>query len=112
MIFGVVFEGAVLGQSEPSKVEELIDALADELYELDTTDLSVAATLSTGTFEVSLTVDAEDVEAAIVQAAATLRTAIHAIGGATPGWEVVAAKARQVEPVPEVDTVAACTASA
>jgi hypothetical protein len=36
-------------------------------------------------------VDADDPASAMVKAFATLRAAIHAIGDATPGWEMTSA---------------------
>jgi hypothetical protein len=55
------------------------------------TDPDLAADLADGCVDVQMTVDAEDPAAAIVKALATLRSAIHVIGDATPGWETATA---------------------
>jgi hypothetical protein len=69
-----------------------MDALLD-LEDADPaiTDPDLAANVEIGCVDVQMTVDAEDPAAAMVKALATLRSAIHAIGDATPGWETATA---------------------
>ena len=69
-------------------LDPLMEALLD-LEEADAaiTDPDLAADMTTGCVDVQMIVDADDPAAAMVKALATLRAAIHAIGGATPGWE-------------------------
>jgi hypothetical protein len=68
------------------------DALADALYDLDTadpvvTDTDLTASLADRRVIVSMVVDADDPADAATKALCAVRTAIHAIGDATPGWE-------------------------
>lgn len=79
------------GSFEP-RLGRLMDALLD-LEAADTVieDPDLVADLSSGRVDVQMIVDAEDPAAAMVKAFATLRTAIHAIGDATPGWETASA---------------------
>lgn len=68
------------------------DALADALYELDEADPAVSdadltARLADGSVTASLVVEADDPAAAATKALCAVRTAIHAIGDGTPGWE-------------------------
>ena len=68
------------------------DALADALYELDAADPAVSdadltARLADGRVTAAMVVDAEDPADAATKALCAVRTAIHAIGDATPGWE-------------------------
>ncbi len=72
--------------------EEMFDALADALYDLeagdeDIEDTDLGASLADGRATVTMTVDAGDPALAGTKALAAVRAAIHAIGGATPGWE-------------------------
>lgn len=53
---------------------------------LDVTDPSIGGTLSDGDIEFSLAVEAETLEEATASVFVTIRTAIHAAGGGTPGW--------------------------
>ena len=69
-----------------------MDALLDlEAADAAIEDPDLEADLSSGHVDVQMIVDAEDPAAAMVKAFATLRSAIHAIGGATPGWETASA---------------------
>jgi len=74
------------------RLEPLMDALLD-LEEADASiqDPDIAADVSTGHVDVQMIVDADDPASAMVKAFATLRAAIHAIGDATPGWELSSA---------------------
>jgi hypothetical protein len=60
-------------------------------------DPEIAADLGTCSLDVQMIVEAEDPAAAMVKALATLRAAIHGIGGATPHWETTTA-VMHVEP--------------
>ncbi len=77
---------------EAGDFEERLTALMDALLDLEdadgaVTDPDVAATLAGLRADVQMTIEAADPAAAAVQALATLRAAIHAMGDATPGWE-------------------------
>jgi hypothetical protein len=80
-----------LESCEP-RLEPLMDALLD-LEEADPSieDPDIAANVSTGCVDVQMLVNADDPSLAMVKAFATLRSAIHAIGDATPGWEMSSA---------------------
>jgi hypothetical protein len=99
MNFQVDIEAIVQGRGDPDALEKFFDLLTDEMAELDADNLGVGATLSAGTFEVTLTLQADTIEQAAANAIALLRTAIHAAGGATPGWDVkfLAASTRWVD---------------
>jgi hypothetical protein len=76
----------------PAPCGERLDPLMETLLDLeeadpDIEDPDLAADLSTGHVDVQMVVEADDPAAAMVKALATLRSAIHAIGDATPGWE-------------------------
>jgi hypothetical protein len=79
------------GSCEP-RLEPLMDALLD-LEETDACieDPDIAADVSSGCVDVQMLVEADDPASAMVRAFATLRSAIHAIGDATPGWEMASA---------------------
>ena len=73
-----------------------LDPLMEALLRLEAADGAIedpdlAADLGTGHVDVQLTVEAADPAAAMVKALATLRAAIHAIGGTDSGWETTAA---------------------
>lgn len=73
------------------ELDEFTDELMDQLLELEDrphiADPSVGASLAAGTFEVDLTIEAADSVAAHTCFMTTLRTALHAMGMGTPGWE-------------------------
>jgi hypothetical protein len=73
-----------------------LDPLMEALLRLEAADGAIedpdlAADLGTGHVDVQMTVEAADPAAAMVQALATLRAAIRAIGGSDSGWETTAA---------------------
>lgn len=95
----------VLCIGDLSDFEARLDGLMNALLELAEQDPSIedpdlAATLTTGRVDVQMTVEAEDPAEAMVKALCTLRSAIHAIGDATPGWETARA-VMHVAPVEE-----------
>jgi hypothetical protein len=72
--------------------EDRFDALADALYDIDAgdpavEDMDLTASLADSRAVVSMMVVADDPAEACVKALCAVRTAIHAIGDATPGWE-------------------------
>jgi hypothetical protein len=84
MLFNIAVRVRFAG--DLSELEQLLDAVMEELIELRTTDPSIGGTLSDGDIEFSLTVEAATLEKATEQAFGTIRSAIHAAGGGTPGW--------------------------
>jgi hypothetical protein len=72
--------------------EKRFTMLADALYDLDGSDPGISdadlgAALTEGRVTATMTVDAADPVAAATKALCAVRSAIHAIGGFTPGWE-------------------------
>ena len=72
--------------------EKRFVAMADALYDLDASDpeisdTDVGASLTDGRVTVNMTVEAADPADAGTKALCTVRSAIHTIGDATPGWE-------------------------
>jgi hypothetical protein len=86
MKLGVTVEGVVLGTSDTDQLDAHLDQVMEELLRLGAADPSINATLATGAVEVSIAVDAPTFEKAAETGLATLRTAVHAAGGATPDW--------------------------
>jgi len=80
----------------PDSCEPRLDPLLEALLDLEAADAAIAdpdlaAELSTGRVDVQMIIEADDPAEAMVKALATLRSAIHAIGDATPGWETATA---------------------
>jgi hypothetical protein len=72
------------------QLESSIDSIMDELVHLadvdpQVSDPDIGANFSTGLVEFRLMVDADE-EHAVPKALATIRSAIHKAGGATPDW--------------------------
>jgi hypothetical protein len=84
MLFNVAVQVRFTG--DLSGLEKLLDAVMEELVKLDVTDPSIGGTLSDGDIEFSLAVEAETLEKATATTFGTIRAAIHAAGGGTPGW--------------------------
>jgi hypothetical protein len=84
MLFNVAVQVRFIG--DLSDLEKLLDVVMEELVKLDVTDPSIGGTLSDGDIELTLAVEAETLEKATASAFGTIRTAIHAAGGGTPGW--------------------------
>lgn len=78
----------VSGHQSVEELEEFIDKLADELYDLDgVQDPDLGASLTAATLDITMTIVSEDEAAAFSCAIARARSAIHAADGCTPGWE-------------------------
>jgi hypothetical protein len=84
MLFIVAVQVRFIG--DLSDLEKLLDVVMEELVKLDVTDPSIGGTLSDGDIELTLAIEAETLEKATASAFGTIRTAIHAAGGGTPGW--------------------------
>lgn len=73
---------------DADQAEAAFEPLADAVYELvDVADADLGARLAESEFDFTMFVDAEDEVAALTAGLAAVRTAIHAVGGATPSWE-------------------------
>ena len=84
MLYNVALQVQFTG--DLSELEKLLDVVMEELVRLDVTDPSIGGTLADGDIEFSLAVEDEMLEKATASAFGTIRTAIHAAGGGTPGW--------------------------
>lgn len=79
------------------EMEELFEPLADALYDLtNVIDADLGANLDRGQFDFTMAVDADDEVAALQAGIAAVRSAVHATGGGTPGWEQHFETIRQV----------------
>jgi|GEM_PF-6288603 len=88
MKLGVEFDARL--KAPPADVEAFgvhADLVADELAKLGVTDPFVAAEGSSGKFHIALVIEAETEIDAIQAALGTIRSAIHAAGWGTPGWD-------------------------
>ena len=73
-------------------VEAVFDSVTQQLHDVesvnsDLSDASSFANASQGVFTLALVGIGETVAEASAKAVAGIRTAIHASGGATPGWD-------------------------
>jgi hypothetical protein len=84
MLFNVAVQVRFTG--DLSGLEQALDLVMEELVKLDVTDPSIGGTLSDGDIELSLAVETDTLENATASAFGTIRAAIHAAGGGTPGW--------------------------
>jgi hypothetical protein len=71
------------------QMEALFDALADQVADLAGMDGDVSADLATRTVTIHLSIGGRDDEAAFALGLAAARTAVHAAGLPTPGWEKI-----------------------
>ncbi|MEV0612879.1 hypothetical protein AB0I81_06100 [Nonomuraea sp. NPDC050404] len=88
------------------RLDELMNALLD-LEDMDPAieDPDLAATLTTGVVDVQMITEADDPAEAMVKALCFLRSALHSIGDATPGWETQRA-VMHVAPADDTDRLA------
>ncbi len=68
--------------------DEQTDQLMDALMDLhDITDPDIAVSLTEGIIDVSMIVEVDAFDEAANKSRSAVRSAIHAIGGWTPGWD-------------------------
>jgi hypothetical protein len=75
-----------MGADRPG-LETHLDDVAASLAELPDVDGDIGANLATGHVDLCMTLSAADRYEALTKALTSARTAIHAAGGHTPGWE-------------------------
>jgi hypothetical protein len=94
--------------------DDRFDALTDAVAHIEDADPAIedadlTASLAEGWISVSMVIDAGDLESAGQKLIATVRAALHKIGGETPGWESLAALVREecmaVQPAPDREIV-------
>lgn len=78
--------GAPQDEGARSDLEAHLDDVAAAFCDLDV-DGDVGADLAAGRIDLCMTLDAANRMDALTCAVSAARTAIHAAGGATPGWE-------------------------
>ena len=84
MLFNVTVKVKFSGHLDG--LEQMLDRMMAELVALRAIDPSIGGTLTDGEIEFGLAVEAETLEKALLSAFGTIRSAIHAAEGATPGW--------------------------
>jgi hypothetical protein len=70
----------------PEGVESSLDRVMEELLRLGAEDVAIGGAMQAGEVDISLTVEATSPEDAVAKGMTTIRTAIHAAEGHTPGW--------------------------
>lgn len=91
MKYGVEIDLRYLTDSTDDPASE-VEAVVDHLIELEECtpgllDSTVGLDMGAQTLDVQITIEADTGGAALDQAVSCLRSAIHAAGGSTPGWE-------------------------
>lgn len=94
MKFAVRFQGVIeVTPDEPgveldshAVMEEHLDGVMEELFNLGAEDPAIDLELSTGLVLFTVAISAQSPVAAVAQASGLFRTAIHASGGSTPDW--------------------------
>lgn len=92
----MMYEAAILISVElagPADLRDAIDGVTEQLAVIDEAtpellDYAVSSDACDNTVVFEVTVDAADQMEALAGAVSWVRTAIHAAGGATPGWAV------------------------
>lgn len=109
--FQITFKGRLVVRTSSSELNQHLDEMIDRLVDahlddvmdhlIDTegtdsrlSDADLSAKLSTGETELSIVVAAATPEEAMAIGMGAIRSAIHASGGSTPGWEKHAPSAR------------------
>lgn len=82
-----------LGAPEDAEgFEAHLDGVAAAFAEIETVDGDVGADLETGRVDLCMTVPSDSRVDALSTAVIAARTAIHAAGGGTPGWDNLLAR--------------------
>ena len=76
------------GQPAYGSFEEFLDALMEHLLDLGFDQPSIGGSLETMQVEISVDVDSDSTEKAFVYGVSSIRAAIHAAHGSTPGWDL------------------------
>jgi hypothetical protein len=70
----------------PEEVDDFFEQVMEHLVDLGVDDPGVGLDTRARRVTISATAEGADVGQALNEAVAAIRTAIHAVGGATPGW--------------------------
>ncbi|MHB8512360.1 MAG: hypothetical protein ACYDCC_09265 [Actinomycetota bacterium] len=91
MTYTIQYDGVVTrGDGMPTDdTENHLDSVMQELLKLsDVNDAAIGVVEATASVEITVTIDATSLEEALNRGSAAIRAAIHAAGGATPGWSI------------------------
>lgn len=83
----ITFEGRIVGGSD-DEIPGQVDTVMEELLRLDAGDPAIGLRLTAREVEISVIVESESLDDAEGRGNGMIRAAIHAAGGATPGWEI------------------------
>ena len=79
------------GVATPTDLEMLVDDVMEQLVDLERFDIDIAATLTEARFDFCVH-GLDDEEPDFNSAWSAVRTALHAAGVSTPGWELAQAR--------------------
>lgn len=86
-----------LDKAIDADTESHLDDVADAFADITDVDGDVGMDVATGRVDLCMTVLAEGQADAIGKAISAARTAIHAAGGRTPGWDGIIQKALEAD---------------
>jgi hypothetical protein len=98
----VIFDGVLVPTDSDAvliseDVETFVDLFAGELEEHRGEDIDVSTNLKTHEITVSVSLEREELLEAQEAGSAIIRSAFHAAGAHTPGWQIDWIKARTVQ---------------
>lgn len=104
MMYAAVIPISVAFGSPDADLGETIDQVTDQLALIDERtpeflDYAISSDATDNSVVFEVTVDASDEMEALAGAVSWVRAAIHATGGATPGWTVGGVGSVSVEPL-------------
>ncbi len=98
----VTLAGVIAGDSpaERAAPDVHLDAVMGELVAIDVADPAVSVDFLAGTVLIEIDVDAGSLEEALMSGLGQIRTAVHAAGGITAGWEIQSFESQVVRDEP------------
>jgi hypothetical protein len=83
----MTLETGGVAEQDRKGFEQHLDDVAEAFSDISDVDGDVGADLAAGRIELCMTLSADSRLDALTKAVTAARTAIHAAGGGTPGWE-------------------------
>ncbi len=85
----LTFVARQAGEGEPGygSFEDFLDAVMEELLDLGFQEPSIGGSLSAMQVEISVEVESDSAEKAVVYGVSAIRSALHAAHVSTPGWD-------------------------
>ncbi len=85
----LTFVARQAGEGEPGygSLEDFLDAVMEELLDLGFQEPSIGGSLSAMQVEISVEVESDSAEKAVVHGVSAIRSALHAAHVSTPGWD-------------------------